>query len=120
MYNNIIHHFNSVCEIGPLSEVPYFLFPGIMVILIVFLCGIFPCRNHCSIITRNSEYLSSDQPSKSYSKLQVIYMYICIIIWTVNHGSGFEPGCAIAPIPHCNRNCPLKKRPRGQFVPFKI
>ena len=29
MYNNIIHHFNSVCEMGPLSEVSYFLFPGI-------------------------------------------------------------------------------------------
>ena len=34
--------------------------------------------------------------------------------------AGFEPGSAIAPIPHCNWNCPLKKRPRGQFVPFKI
>ena len=33
---------------------------------------------------------------------------------------GFEPGRAIAPIPHCNWNCPFKKRPRGQFVPFKI
>ena len=79
----LIHHFNSVCDMGPLSEVPYFLFPCIMVILIMILCGIFLCRNHCGIITRNSEYLSSDQPSKSYSKLQVIYMYICIIIWTV-------------------------------------
>ena len=34
--------------------------------------------------------------------------------------AGFEPGRAIAPIPHCNWNCPFKKRPRGQFVPFKI
>ena len=33
---------------------------------------------------------------------------------------GFEPGRAIAPIPNCNWNCPFKKRPRGQFVPFKI
>ena len=32
----------------------------------------------------------------------------------------FEPGRAIAPIPHCNWSCPLKKQPRGQFVPFKI
>lgn len=42
----------------------------------MILCGIFPCRNYRGIITRNSEYLSSDQPSKSYSKLQVIYMYV--------------------------------------------
>ena len=34
--------------------------------------------------------------------------------------SGFEPGRAIVPIPHCNWNCPLKKWSRGQFVPFKI
>ena len=34
--------------------------------------------------------------------------------------TGFEPGRAIAPIPHCNWNCPFKKQPRGQFVPFKI
>ena len=27
---------------------------------------------------------------------------------------------AVAPIPHCSLNCPLKKRPRGQFIPFKI
>ena len=26
--------------------------------------------------------------------------------------AGFEPGRAIAPIPHCNWNCPFKKRPR--------
>ena len=25
----------------------------------------------------------------------------------------FEPGRAIAPIPHCNWSCPLKKQPRG-------
>ena len=34
--------------------------------------------------------------------------------------TGFEPGRAIAPIPHCKLNCPFKKRPRGQLVPFKI
>ena len=33
------------------------------------------------------------------------------------HGAGFEPGRAIAPILHCNWNCPFKKRPRGQFAP---
>ena len=72
---------------GPLSEMPYFLFPCIVVILIMILRGIFPCRNHRGIITRNSEYLSSDQPSKSYSKLQVIYIYIYIIIMCYNMDS---------------------------------
>ena len=43
------------------------------------------------------------------NKLLFLYMY-----------TGFEPGRAIAPIPHCNWNCSFKKRPRGQFVPFKI
>ena len=33
--------------------------------------------------------------------------------------SGFEPGRAIAPIPHCSWNCPLKKWPRGQFCPLQ-
>ena len=42
-----------------------------------------------------------------------VYNYICIC-------TGFEPGCAISPIPHCNWNYPLKKPPRGQFLPFKI
>lgn len=34
--------------------------------------------------------------------------------------SRFEPGRAVAPIPHWSLNCPLKKRPRRQFIPFKI
>ena len=32
---------------------------------------------------------------------------------------GFEPGRAIAPIPHCNWNSPFKKRPRGQICPIQ-
>ena len=34
--------------------------------------------------------------------------------------AGFEPGHAIAPIPHCNWNCPLKKRPRQQNFGKKL
>ena len=37
-----------------------------------------------------------------------------------DNDAGFEPGRAIVPILHCNWNCPFKKRPRGQFVPFQI
>ena len=43
-----------------------------------------------------------------------------IIYVQFGEGSGFEPGRSIAPIPHCNWNCPFKKRPRGQFVPLKF
>ena len=32
--------------------------------------------------------------------------------------TGFEPGCAIAPIPHCNWNCPSKKTAKGTICPL--
>ena len=46
----------------------------------------------------------------------IIIIIIIIIIIKLLLLSGFKPGRTIAPIPHCNWNCPLKKRPRGQFV----
>ena len=33
--------------------------------------------------------------------------------------AGFEPGHAIAPIPQCNWNCPLKKTANGTICPFQ-
>ena len=43
-----------------------------------------------------------------------VYNYICIC-------TGFEPGCAILPIPHCNWNYPLKKTAKGTiFSPLKF
>ena len=42
----------------------------------------------------------------------IIYAYI---------STGFEPGCAISPIPHCNWNYPLKKTAKGTiFSPLKF
>ena len=33
--------------------------------------------------------------------------------------AGFEPGRAIAPIPHCNWNCPFKKTAKGTICPLQ-
>ena len=35
-------------------------------------------------------------------------------------GAGFEPDCTTVPIAHRSWNCPLKKQPERQIVPFKI
>ena len=34
--------------------------------------------------------------------------------------AGFEPGHAIAPIPHCNWNCPLKNGQGNNLSPSKF
>ena len=44
-----------------------------------------------------------------------------LITWvlTICH-TGFEPGCTIAPIPHCNWNCPLKNSQGDNLSPSKF
>lgn len=44
-----------------------------VLLFLIILCIVpfLPCRNNCSFAARNSKYLSCDQPSKSYSKLEI-------------------------------------------------
>ena len=44
-----------------------------------------------------------------------------LISWvlTICH-TGFKPGCTIAPIPHCNWNCPLKNGQGDNLSPSKF
>ena len=44
---------------------------------------------------------------------ELVYMAIKLM------SAGFEPGHAIAPIPHCNWNCPLKKTAKATICPLQ-
>ena len=70
-------------------------------------------RTHTDI--QNSEFLKA---SRTFALNSISYPFALQSAFLSLQG--FEPGRAIAPIPHCTWNCPLKKRSRGQFVPFKI